>query len=85
MAEKGPDAVDTRRTGHAAVGGAVVDVDRAVLARPPVHADARVIPARVPARRPVLADLRVQGALVDVLGTTTQILPYCVFQTTTSR
>lgn len=48
--------------------GAVVDVLAAVVARPPVDADAVVAAVRVVARAAVLARVRHQLALVHVFG-----------------
>lgn len=60
------DAVDARGAVETRGPGAIVDVHRTVLPRPPVDADAVVRTERIGAGRPVVADARPHRALVHV-------------------
>lgn len=68
LAVEGADSVVARGTVEARGHGAIVDVLRAVSARPAVDADTRVAAYRVGARGAVLAHAGPQSALVHVLG-----------------
>lgn len=66
LAVEAADAVDTRGAVEAGRTRTVVDVDRAVRPRPSVHADTREAADQVGTRSSVLADARLQRALVHI-------------------